>query len=79
MSDRAQGRTEGTKQDAQRINACRAGPLPAFVEDLDEDEDEPQADSSQLPDAESTDFPDEPLEEGDRIWVMGLFPEAEHI
>ena len=25
------------------------------------------------------DFPDEPLEEGDRIWATGLLPQAEHI
>ena len=26
------------KEDIQRINACHTGPLPAFVEDADEDE-----------------------------------------
>jgi hypothetical protein len=64
------------KRDAQRINACRTGPLPAFVEDIDDEEDEPEVN---LPDAEPGCLPDEPLEEGDRIWAAGLFPEAEHI
>jgi len=31
-----------------------------------------------FPDPEA-DFPDEPLEEGNRIWATGLFPQTEHI
>jgi len=61
------------REDAERINTCRTGPFPAFVEDADEeDEAEP------TPDLEA-DFPDEPLEEGNRIWATGLFPQVEHI
>ena len=63
------------REDTKRINTCRTGPFPAFVEDADEeDETEPE----QSPDPEA-DFPDEPLEEGNRIWATGLFPQAEHI
>ena len=65
------------RKDAERINACRAGPFPAFIEDADE-EDETEMTSKCPPNAE-TDFLDEPLEEGDRIWATGLFPQAEHI
>jgi len=59
------------KEDTQRINTCRTGPMPAFVEDADDEEEEPE------PDPE--DLPDEPLEEGDRIWATGLLPEPEYI
>jgi len=65
------------REDTEQINACRTGPFPAFVEDADE-EDEAEPTSEQSPDTEA-DFPDEPLEEGDRIWATGLFPQAEHI
>ncbi len=57
------------KADAQRIDTCRAGPLPAFVEDAD-DEDDLDKDAAD---------PSEPLEDGDRIWATGLLPEPEHI
>ena len=62
------------REDTERINTCRTGPFPAFVEDADEAEPTPE----QFPDPEA-DFPDEPLEEGNRIWATGLFPQAEHI
>jgi len=65
------------REDAKRINACRTGPFPAFIEDADE-EDEAELTPELTPDPEA-DFPDEPLEEGDRIWATGLFPQAEHI
>jgi len=55
------------KEDAQRIHACRTGPMPAFIEDADDEEDEPD------------DLPDELLEEGDRIWATGILPEPEYI
>jgi len=67
----------GTKEDTEQINTCWTGPFPAFVEDADE-EDEAEPTPEQFPDPEA-DFPDEPLEEGDRIWATGLFPQAEHI
>jgi hypothetical protein len=61
------------REEARTINACRTGPLPAFVEDADdEDEDSAAAD-------ESADPSDEPLEDGDRIWATGLLPEPEYI
>jgi len=63
------------REDTERINACQTGPFPAFVEDADE-EDEPMSELS--PDLEA-DFPDELLEEGNRIWATGLFPQVEHI
>jgi len=65
------------REDTEQINACQTGPFPAFVEDADEeDEAEPTPKRSPNPEA---DFPDEPLEEGDRIWATGLFPQVEHI
>jgi len=64
------------REDTKRINTCRTGPFPAFIEDAEEDEAEPTPE--QFPDLEA-DFPDEPLEEGNRIWATGLFPQAEHI
>jgi len=72
------------KKFAQQVNACRTGPFPAFVEDADDEDDEPYVNPEPLSDAESDgppdcDFPDEPLEEGDRIWATGLFPQAEQI
>jgi len=56
------------------INACRTSPFPAFVEDADE-EDDAKPTPEPPPDPEA-DFPDEPLEEGDRIWATGLFPQC---
>ena len=67
------------KEDVQRINFCRTGPLPTFVEDADDEEDEPAPEPPQPSDLDPETFPDEPLEEGDRIWATGLFPQAEHI
>ena len=63
------------KEDACRINACRTGPLPAFVEDIDKNEEEVESESN----PETDDLPNEHLEEGDRIWVTGLLPEPEYI
>ena len=65
------------REDTERINTCWTGPLPAFVEDAD-GEDEAELTPEQSPDPEA-DFPDELLEEGNRIWATGLFPQAEHI
>ena len=59
------------KKDTQHINACRTGPFPAFVEDAEDDEDMP--DDPKPPNIKP---PDEPLEEGDQLWVAGLFPKA---
>ncbi|HWN07996.1 MAG TPA: reverse transcriptase domain-containing protein [Pyrinomonadaceae bacterium] len=63
------------KEHSRRINACRTGPFPAFVEDV---EDEPETEPPPCPEPDSEE-PDEPLEEGDRIWATGLFPQAEFI
>ena len=71
------GERNARREDAERINTCQTGPFPAFVEDADEG-DEAEPTPEQFPDPEA-DFPDEPLEEGDRIWATGLFPQAEHI
>jgi len=65
------------REDTERINTCQTGPFPAFVEDADE-EDEAKPTPEQSPNLEAN-FPDEPLEEGDRIWATRLFPQAEHI
>jgi len=65
------------REDTERINTCRTGPFPAFIEDADE-EDEAEPTPEQFPNPEA-DFPDEPLEEGNQIWATGLFPQAEHI
>jgi hypothetical protein len=59
------------KEDTKQINACCTSPLPAFVEDVDDEDDELQLDP------EST--PEEQLEEGNQIWATGLLPEPEHI
>ena len=67
------------KEDVWQINSCRTGPFPAFVEDADDEEDKPAAELPQPSDSSFEMFPDEPLEEGDRIWATGLFPQAEHI
>jgi len=65
------------REDTEWINTCWAGPFPAFVEDADE-EDEAKPTPKQFPGPEAN-FPDKPLEEGDRIWATGLFPQAEHV
>ena len=54
------------------MNTCRTGPFPAFVEDADNEDDEPYVNSKVPTDAEldgtdDYDFPDKPLEEGDHI------------
>jgi len=54
------------------------GPFPAFMEDADKEEDELKEEPEHLSDTEPDDS-DKPLEEGDRIWATGLFPQAEHI
>ena len=41
-------------------------------------EDEQETEPPPRPESESEE-PDEPLEEGDRIWATGLFPQAEFI
>jgi len=61
------------REDVRRINACRTGPIPAFVEDVDEDE------PNFRPNVDADDFPDEQLEDGDRIWATGLLPEPKYI
>jgi hypothetical protein len=58
------------KEDTEQINACCTSPLLAFVEDMDDEDNELQ------PDPKST--PEEQLEEGDRIWATRLLPEPEH-
>ena len=68
---------DAKKREAQQVNACRAGPLPAFVEDDDDEFDDPEVPLEEA--GTPLDEDDEPLEEGDRIWATGLFPEAEQI
>jgi len=65
------------REDTERINTCWTGPFPAFIKD-DDEEDKTEPTPEQSPDLEA-DFLDEPLEEGNRIWATGLFPQAEHI
>src|SRR6266700_8169506 len=60
------------REEIRNVEACCSGPLPAFVEDADDKDEEAAAD-------EPTDPSDEPLEEGDRIWATGLLPEPEYI
>ena len=68
------------KREAQQINACCAGPFPAFVEDT---KDELKDGEFEVPLEEKVEIPldedDKPLEEGNCIWTMGLFPQAEQI
>ncbi len=54
------------KTEAANINACRAGPFPAAMEDTS---------NSELP---TSDIPFD-LEEGDCVWATGLLLEAEYI
>jgi len=65
------------REDTEWINTCQTGPFPAFIEDVDE-EDEAKPTPKQSPDPGGN-FPHEPLEEGDQIWATGPFPQAEHI
>jgi len=72
------------KKFAQQVNTCRMGPFPAFVEDTDDEDDEPCTNPELPSDTESDgppdcDFPDKLLEEGNRVWATGLFPQAEQI
>src|SRR6266540_3740393 len=68
------------KRETQQINACHAGPFPAFIKDA-EDELEDGEFKVLLEEKVETplDEDEEPLEEGDCIWATGLFPEAEQI
>jgi len=52
-----------------------------FIEDAEDEDDEPHAVPENTPfnGLVNPDFPDEPVEEGNRIWATGLFPQAEHI
>src|SRR5467141_2896782 len=43
------------KKDVQQVNACRTGPFPAFVENADNEDDEPYANSEMPTDTESDD------------------------
>jgi len=72
------------KKFAQQVNTCCMGPSPAFVEDADDEDDEPYTNPELPSDTESDgpsdcDFPDKLLEEGNRVWATGLFLQAEQI
>src|SRR6266571_8914977 len=68
------GERNAKEEDAARINTCQMGPFPAFVEDADEEEDELKEEPEHLSDVEPDDS-NELLDEGDRIWATGLFPQ----
>ena len=72
LSSRSQGGTERKKGGHRTDKHLPA--FPAFVEDADE-EDEAEPTPEQFSDLEA-DFPDESLEEGNRIWATGLFPQT---
>lgn len=77
MTCRDEARVERKeKQGAEaRISACRAGPFPVFVEEVDkEDEADAYEGVEELFAAE-----DPEIEDGDRIWVAGLPPPPEDI
>ena len=57
------------KEEARVINACRASPMLAFMEDAD-DEEKDHAPANE---------PEEEDLEGDHIWATGLIPEPEYI
>ena len=61
------------REEIRNVEACRSGPLPAFVEDADDE------DKEAAPADKPTDPSDEPLEEGDRVWATRLLPEPEYI
>jgi hypothetical protein len=59
------------KEDDQWINTCQTSPLLAFVEDMDDEDDEFKLEPESPPEKQ--------LEEGNWIWATGLLPEPEHI
>ena len=59
------------KREAASINACRLGPFPATVEDVDEEE-------TAEPEPPASDIPFD-IEDGDRVWATRLIPEAQYI
>jgi len=59
------------KREATSISACRSGSFPATVEDADEED---KVDAEPTPSNVPFD-----IEEGDRVWVTGLIPEAQYI
>jgi len=61
-----------SKEQARVINACRAGPLPAFIEDADGEDEE-----DEVPDLEG--FMEYEYEEGDHVWAASIPPEPEYI
>jgi len=63
------------EHNAKKDDACQTGLLLAFIEDINEDEEEAEANFG--PKADN--LPDEQLKEGDQIWVTGLLPEPEYI
>jgi hypothetical protein len=65
------------KVSAARINLCRVGPRPSWVEELDDDEEDEyiQADL----DMKMPDLADVELEEGDRLFATWEAPPAENI
>jgi len=67
------------RKDIEQINTCWTGPFPAFVEDADASEEDESELTPELSPNLKVDFPDEPLEEGDQIWMTGLFHQPEHI
>jgi len=61
-----------SKEQARVINACRAGPLPAFVEDANDEDEE-----DEVLDLEG--FMEYEYEEGDCVWAVSIPSEPEYI
>ena len=61
-----------SKEQARIINACRAGPLPAFVEDADNEDEEDKV-------LDLKGFMEYKYEEGDCVWAASIPLEAEYI
>ena len=61
-----------SKAQARVINTCRTGPLPAFVEDTDDEDDD-----DQVPELKG--FVEYEYEEGDRVWAASIPPAPEYI
>ena len=70
--DEAREERRASKAQAQVINACHTGPLPAFVEDADDEDD-----NDQVPELKG--FLEYEYEEGDHVWAASIPPAPEYI
>jgi len=77
LSSQPQGGTERKERGHRTDKYLLDWPLPSLCRRCQQAR-QSRADTRAVSQLEA-DFLDEPLEEGDRIWATGLFPQAEHI